>query len=228
MLINDKAKLNSNVIENHVDLKKAAIICESPTLVNGIYHLVKNDLVGIEIIFTGNWDDYKRSNINLKDSFIILSTVKINEGEVLSQISHFYEMEIPVLLMHDSNLDDSLTEILKIAPCVIVESNCSLDVLCTAFLEIIERNFTWKSNQIRKVIASNGGKRNLLSPREKESLTLYASGLTLREVASKLELSPNSVGKFISRGKDKLNKSGASVNSKTSIYLELQKRNLIR
>lgn len=228
MLINDKAKLNSNVIENHVDLKKAAIICESPTLVNGIYHLVKNDLVGIEIIFTGNWDDYKRSNVNLKDSFIILSTVKINEGEVLSQISHFYEMEIPVLLMHDSNLDDSLTEILKIAPCVIVESNCSLDVLCTAFLEIIERNFTWKSNQIRKVIASNGGKRNLLSPREKESLTLYASGLTLREVASKLELSPNSVGKFISRGKDKLNKSGASVNSKTSIYLELQKRNLIR
>ena len=228
MLINDKAQLNSNVIENHVDLRKAAIICESPTLVNGIYHLVKNDLVGIEIIFTGNWDDYKRSNVNLKDSFIILSTVKINEGEVLSQISHFYEMEIPVLLMHDSNLDDSLTEILKIAPCVIVESNCSLDVLCTAVLEIIERNFTWKSNQIRKVIASNGGKRNLLSPREKQSLTLYASGLTLREVASKLELSPNSVGKFISRGKDKLNKSGASVNSKTSIYLELQKRNLIR
>jgi len=228
MLINDKAQLNSNVIENHVDLRKAAIICESPTLVNGIYHLVKNDLVGIEIIFTGNWDDYKRSNVNLKDSFIILSTVKINEGEVLSQISHFYEMEIPVLLMHNSNLDDSLTEILKIAPCVIVESNCSLDVLCTAVLEIIERNFTWKSNQIRKVIASNGGKRNLLSPREKQSLTLYASGLTLREVASKLELSPNSVGKFISRGKDKLNKSGASVNSKTSIYLELQKRNLIR
>ena len=228
MLINDKVKGNSSVVEKQVHLKKAVLICDSPTLINGIYHLVKDDLVGIEITFTGNWDDYKRSNVDLKDSFIILSTLRMNEGEILSQISHFYEMEIPILLMHDSNLDDSLTEILKIAPCVIVESNCSLDVLCTAFLEIIERNFTWKSNQIRKVIASTGKKENLLSPREKQSLTLYASGLTLREVATELKLSPNSVGKFISRGKFKLNKSGAIVNSKTSIYLELKKRNLIR
>jgi DNA-binding NarL/FixJ family response regulator len=157
-----------------------------------------------------------------------LSPFKESEAEIITQISHFYELDIPVLLMHDSNLDDSLKDILKIAPCVIVENNCSLDVLYTAFLEIIEKNFSWKSNKIKKVVESSGKKAHSLSPREKESLTLYASGLTLREVANKLKLSPNSVGKFISRGKDKLNKSGASVNSKTSIYLELKKRNLMR
>jgi len=39
---------------------------------------------------------------------------------------------------------------------------------------------------------------------------------------------PNSVGKFISRGKDKLTKSGAAVGSKTGIYMELKKLNLMR
>jgi len=99
--------------------------------------------------------------------------------------------------------------------------------LYTAFLEIIEKNFSWRSNKINEIVKSSSKRAHCLSPREKESLTLYASGLTLREVANKLKLSPNSVGKFISRGKNKLNKSGASVNSKTSIYLELKKQNLI-
>ena len=228
MLINDKVKIDSTEPAPNFELKKALLISDHPALLNGIFHFIKSNLVGVEITFTGNWDKYKSSNLNLKDSFIILSPFKESEAEIITQISHFYELDIPVLLMHDSNLDDSLKDILKIAPCVIVENNCSLDVLYTAFLEIIEKNFSWKSNKIKKVVESSGKKAHSLSPREKESLTLYASGLTLREVANKLKLSPNSVGKFISRGKDKLNKSGANVNSKTSIYLELKKRNLMR
>jgi len=228
MLTNDKVQIDSKHVITNFELKKALLISDHPALLNGIFHFIKSNLVGVEITFSGNWDKYKSSNLNLKDSFIILSPFKESEAEIITQISHFYELDIPVLLMHDSTLDDSLKDILKIAPCVIVENNCSLDVLYTAFLEIIEKNFSWKSNKIKKVVESSAKKAHSLSPREKESLTLYASGLTLREVANKLKLSPNSVGKFISRGKDKLNKSGASVNSKTSIYLELKKRNLMR
>ena len=228
MLINDRAKLDLNQMSSKFELKKAILVSDQPALINGIYHFIKSDLVGIEIIFTGNWDKYKSTNLNLQDSFVILCPFKESEGEIVNQISHFYELEIPVLLMHDSNLDESLQDILKIAPCVIVENNCSLDVLYTAFLEIIEKNFSWKSNKIKMVVEVSSKQANSLSPREKESLTLYASGMTLKEVANKLQISPNSVGKFISRGKEKLNKSGASVNSKTSIYLELKKRHLIR
>jgi DNA-binding NarL/FixJ family response regulator len=228
MLINDKAKIDSNNVPSKFELKKAVLVSDQPTLVNGIFHFIKSNLVGIETIFNGNWDKYRNTNLNLQDTFVVLCPFKESETEIINQISHFYELEIPVLLMHDSNLDDSLKDILKIAPCVIVENNCSLEVLYTAFLEIIEKNFSWKSSKIKKVVEVSSKKANSLSPREKESLTLYASGLTLREVANKLQLSPNSVGKFISRGKEKLNKSGASVNSKTSIYLELKKRNLMR
>ena len=228
MLINDKAKIDSNYVPPKFELKKAVIVSDQPTLVNGIFHFIKSNLVGIEIIFTGNWEKYMNANLNLQDSFVILSPFKESESEIINQISHFYELEIPLLLMHDSDLDDSLKDILKVAPCVIVENNCSLDILYTALLEIVEKNFSWKSSKIKKVVEVSNKKANSLSPREKESLTLYASGLTLREVANKLQLSPNSVGKFISRGKEKLNKSGASVNSKTSIYLELKKRNLMR
>jgi DNA-binding NarL/FixJ family response regulator len=228
MLINDKAKIDSNYVPSKFELKKAVIVSDQPTLVNGIFHFIKSNLVGIEIIFTGNWEKYMNANLNLQDSFVILSPFKESESEIINQISHFYELEIPLLLMHDSDLDDSLKDILKVAPCVIVENNCSLDILYTALLEIVEKNFSWKSSKIKKVVEVSNKKANSLSPREKESLTLYASGLTLREVANKLQLSPNSVGKFISRGKEKLNKSGASVNSKTSIYLELKKRNLMR
>lgn len=227
MLINDKINVDSNNVTNNFELKKALIISDHPTLVNGIFHFINKNLVGIEVIFTGNWAKYKSTDLNMKDSFIVLSAFKQSEAEIIAQISHFYELDIPVLLMHDSNLDDSLKDILKIAPCVIVENNCSLDILYTAFLEIIEKNFSWRSNKINEIVKSSSKRAHCLSPREKESLTLYASGLTLREVANKLKLSPNSVGKFISRGKNKLNKSGASVNSKTSIYLELKKQNLI-
>jgi DNA-binding NarL/FixJ family response regulator len=221
-------QLNSNHDINHFELKNAVLISDQPALLNGIFHFIKSDLVGIEIIYSGSWDKYRNANLNLTDSFVILIPFKEREAEIIAQISHFYELDIPVLLMHDSALDDSLKDILRIAPSVVVENNCSLDVLYTAFLEIIEKNFTWKSSEIKKVVETSSKTAYSLSPREKESLALYASGLTLREVASKLQLSPNSVGKFISRGKDKLNKSGASVNSKTSIYLELKKRNLIR
>jgi DNA-binding NarL/FixJ family response regulator len=225
---NSNVQLKSNHVLNNFELKNALLISDQPALLNGIFHFIKSDLVGVEVIYNGSWNKYKNGNLNLKDSFVILIPFKESESEIIAQISHFYELDIPVLLMHDSALDDSLKDILKIAPSVIVENNCSLDVLYTAFLEIIEKNFTWKSSKIKKVVETSSKKAYSLSPREKESLALYASGLTLREVASKLQLSPNSVGKFISRGKDKLNKSGASVNSKTSIYLELKKRNLIR
>jgi hypothetical protein len=142
-------QLNSNHAINHFELKNAVLISNQPALLNGIFHFIKSDLVGVEIIYSGSWDKYRNSNLNLTDSFVILIPFKESETEIIAQISHFYELDIPVLLMHDSALDDSLKDILKIAPSVVVENNCSLDVLYTAFLEIIEKNFNWKSSKIR-------------------------------------------------------------------------------
>ena len=115
MLINDKTKIDSSHVITNFELKKALLISDHPALLNGIFHFIKSNLIGVEITFTGNWDKYKSANLDLKDSFIILSPFKESESEIISQISHFYELDIPVLLMHDSNLDDSLKDILKIA-----------------------------------------------------------------------------------------------------------------
>jgi DNA-binding NarL/FixJ family response regulator len=213
---------------NKKELKKVVIINDQPLFLAGIKSYVEVNLVGIEIVFAGSWFDYSTSKISLSEVFAILTSQNQTESEINSQISHFYEIETPILLMHDKDLDFSLNEILKLGPCVVVESHCTLDTFYTACLEIIENNTSWQSDEIKEKTKVVVKTKSTLSPREKESLILYASGLTLKEVANKLELSPNSVGKFISRGKDKLTKSGAAVGSKTGIYMELKKLNLMR
>jgi len=217
-----------STVTNKKELKKVVIINDQPLFLNGIKSYFELNLLGIEIVFAGTWFDYSTSKVSLSEVFAILTSQNQTESEINSQISHFYEVEIPILLMHDSDLDFSLKEILKFGPSAIVESHCSLDTFYTACLEIIENNTNWKSDEIKEKTKEVKKTKATLSPREKESLILYASGLTLKEVANKLELSPNSVGKFISRGKDKLTKSGAAVGSKTGIYRELKKLNLMR
>ena len=213
---------------NKKELKKVVIINDQPLFLAGIKNYLEVNLVGIEIVFAGSWLDYSTAKISLSGVFVILSSQNQSEGEINSQISHFYEIGIPVLLMHDKDLDVSLSEIIKLGPCAVIESQCSLDTFYTACLEIIENNTSWQSDEIKEKTKVVVKTKSTLSPREKESLILYASGLTLKEVANKLELSPNSVGKFISRGRDKLTKSGAAVGSKTGIYMELKKLNLMR
>ena len=217
-----------SAVTNKKELKKVVIINDQPLFLNGIKNYFELNLLGIEIVFAGNWFDYSTSKVSLSEVFAILTSQNQTQSEITNQISHFYEIEIPILLMHDSDLDFSLKEILKLGPCAVVESQCSLDTFYTACLEIIEKNTNWKSDEIKEKTKEVKKTKATLSPREKESLILYASGLTLKEVANKLELSPNSVGKFISRGKDKLTKSGAAVGSKTGIYMELKKLNLMR
>ncbi|MFM7146928.1 MAG: LuxR C-terminal-related transcriptional regulator [Actinomycetales bacterium] len=62
-----------------------------------------------------------------------------------------------------------------------------------------------------------------LSPRELETLQLYASGLKLSAVAGRLGISPHTAKEYLDRVRDKYTQAGRQARTRTELFIEAQR-----
>lgn len=67
-----------------------------------------------------------------------------------------------------------------------------------------------------------------LSLKEREALSLYASGMKLEAVARTMEISRSTASEYIQRARKKYTKAGVNLPTKTDLYRQAQKDGLIK
>ena len=67
-----------------------------------------------------------------------------------------------------------------------------------------------------------------LSLKEREALSLYASGMKLEAVARAMDISRSTASEYIQRARKKYTKAGVSLPTKTDLYRQAQKDGLIK
>lgn len=67
-----------------------------------------------------------------------------------------------------------------------------------------------------------------LSQKEREALSLYASGMKLEAVAKAMEISRSTASEYIQRARKKYTKAGIALPTKTDLYRQAQKDGLLK
>lgn len=76
-------------------------------------------------------------------------------------------------------------------------------------------------------ILANAANRPALSERERQALSLYASGLTVAEVAAHMGVSPHTSKEYIDRVRDKYTAVGRRARTRTELYAEASKDGML-
>jgi DNA-binding NarL/FixJ family response regulator len=76
-------------------------------------------------------------------------------------------------------------------------------------------------------ILANAANRPALSERERQALSLYASGLTVAEVAAHMGVSPHTAKEYIDRVRDKYTAVGRRARTRTELYAEASKDGML-
>jgi DNA-binding CsgD family transcriptional regulator len=66
-----------------------------------------------------------------------------------------------------------------------------------------------------------------LSPRERDALRLYASGLKLAAVARRMDISPHTVKEYLDRVRMKYQQVGRPARTRTELYAEARRDGLL-
>jgi DNA-binding CsgD family transcriptional regulator len=66
-----------------------------------------------------------------------------------------------------------------------------------------------------------------LSPRQREAVELYISGMTAADVATRLHLEQDTVKAYLDRIKDKFLRTGRAVSTRTELQTELARDGII-
>lgn len=77
-------------------------------------------------------------------------------------------------------------------------------------------------------ILAHAVNRPTLSERERQALSLYASGLTVAEVAAHMGVSPHTSKEYIDRVRDKYTAVGRRARTRTELYAEASKDGMLR
>jgi two-component system, NarL family, response regulator DegU len=118
-----------------------------------------------------------------------------------------------VLLTHRQR--NALPELFRLGVRGVIDvETAEIQSLCTCIVHVHEGHFWLSANELDIVLEefskscslqlTNRSGQDLLSPRELEVVTLLAEGLTNRDIASELKISPNTVRNYLSQIFDKV------------------------
>lgn len=132
-----------------------------------------------------------------------ISMPQINGIEVAEMLSKQRDLKTKIILlsMHDNLVDLNTLASLNISGFVLKEN--AFDDLCYAIKKVAEGEVFISPSLLAKRQAL--GQKVKITPREKEIISLIASGLTNKEIASKLDISINTVETHRSSLMQKLN-----------------------
>ncbi len=106
-----------------------------------------------------------------------------------------------------------------------VPKRVSLDDLLEA-LRSVAADEMYLSVDLAALLAS-GPEVPELSPRERDALRLYASGLKLTAVARRMEISPHTVKEYLDRVRAKYQQVGRPARTRTELYAEASRDGLL-
>lgn len=107
-----------------------------------------------------------------------------------------------------------------------VSKNSPAHILTRAIKAVLAgESFT--APELAGALASPDSRLVKLSDREKVALTLYASGLTLEQVAERMKVASSTVKEYLDRVRDKYTAAGIYARTKTQLYQQAREEGLL-
>ena len=162
-----------------------------------------------------------------KANVAVLDLSLADGSSVEENVEKFISRDIPVLLFSIADKSHLVRAALKAGAAAIVPKSHSMTELIDA-IRMVSAGIYVNNLQTTAVIDSDSDfKKAKLSPREQEVLSLYASGLALKQVAFELNITVHTAKEHIDRVRSKFANIGRPAINKTELLMRAIEDGLI-
>ncbi|CAB4637873.1 unannotated protein [freshwater metagenome] len=162
-----------------------------------------------------------------KPNVAVLDLSLADGSSVEENVEKFISRDIPVLLFSIADKSNLVRAALKAGAAALVPKSHSMTELIDA-IRMVSAGIYVNNLQTTAVIdADSDFKKAKLSPREQEVLSLYASGLALKQVAYELNITVHTAKEHIDRVRSKFANVGRPAVNKTELLMRAIEDGLI-
>lgn len=210
----DLGELKVVIVDDHEAIRIAlASICEQNQM---------------ELLASAATVDDALSAIGEQKAHVAILDLSLADGSrVEDNVEKFISRKIPVLLFSIADKAHLVRAALKAGAAAIVPKSHSMTELIDA-IRMVSAGIYVNNLQTTAVIDSDSDfKKAKLSPREQEVLSLYASGLALKQVAYELNITVHTAKEHIDRVRSKFANVGRPAVNKTELLMRAIEDGLI-
>jgi DNA-binding NarL/FixJ family response regulator len=162
-----------------------------------------------------------------KPNVAVLDLSLADGSSVEENVEKFVSRDIPVLLFSIADKSQLVRAALKAGAAALVPKSHSMTELIDA-IRMVSAGIYVNNLQTTAVIDADADFKNAkLSPREQEVLSLYASGLALKQVAFELKITVHTAKEHIDRVRTKFSNVGRPAVNKTELLMRAIEDGLI-
>ncbi|OAA25401.1 response regulator containing a CheY-like receiver domain and an HTH DNA-binding domain [Frankia sp. EI5c] len=198
-------------------LISVAAVDDHPIVLRGLADVIAG-IDGVELVATATSIRKLLAGPG-RDAQVVLLDLGLGDGsEAPDNIRQLIEAGAAVIVFSALADPDGVRAAMRAGACGFVTKTDDVDELGTV-IRAASSGAGWVSPQLAFLLLTDKAPdRPQLSPQEMEALRLYATGMALKTVARRMEVSPETAKQYIERVRVKYRKAGRDANTKIDLY----------
>ena len=193
----------------------------------GIQQQLADDFADAHLVYSGHDADEAIKQNLIKKIDCAIVDLDLGNGELPVDVIHKLTQEnIPCLVVSVLAKPAIVQNVMSAGALGFVSKNSPTHILTRAIKAVLAGE-TFTAPELAGALASPNSKLVKLSDREKTALTLYASGLTLEQVAERMKVASSTVKEYLDRVRDKYTAAGIYARTKTQLYQQAREEGLL-
>lgn len=193
----------------------------------GIQQQLADDFADAHLVYSGKEVDEAISQNKIKKIDCAIVDLDLGNGELPVDVVHKLTQEhIPCLVVSVLAKPAIVQSVMAAGALGFVSKNSAAHILTRAIKAVLAGE-TFTAPELAGALASPNSKLVKLSDREKTALTLYASGLTLEQVAERMTVAASTVKEYLDQVRDKYTAAGIYARTKTQLYQQAREEGLL-
>lgn len=216
-----KSAVNIAIFEDHPMMREA--LAHNIVLYSPDSKIVYNGSSIAEFLTTG-------ISLTSANHFPTLAILDLNLGddsEPIDNLNELISQSIAVIVVSALAKTQTVRLMLRSGAAAYVSKNAEPEALRDAISATINGK-QYMSPDIAVALLADEDVAVNLSHKERQALSLYASGMKLEAVASAMDISRSTASEYIQRARKKYTKAGISLPTKTDLYRQAQKDGLLK
>lgn len=204
-----------------------AILEDHPLMLAGIQQQLADDFSDARLVYSGRDVNGAIEQNRVRKIDCAIVDLDLGNGElpvdVINKLTH---ENIPCLVVSVLAKPAIVQSVMSAGALGFVSKNSPSHILTRAIKAVLAGE-VFTAPELAGALASPNSRLVRLSEREKIALTLYASGLTLEQVAERMKVASSTVKEYLDRVRDKYTAAGIYARTKTQLYQQAREEGLL-
>lgn len=205
---------------------KMILLEDHPLYREGLKSQIRTQFPFVDFVYEGADVGHAKRACQGESINIAVIDLHLGDGRSPAEIvSTFTSLSIPVLVISALNNFESVKSAFAMGARGFVSKDSPVSEIQKA-VKAVAAGDEWVSSVLEQALDKSAA-NDELSPQERKALTLYASGLKLLAVASRMNVAPSTVKQYLERAKIKYRMAGKPIRTKTDMYKTLRDEGLV-